>query len=288
MNRTIHANLGILTAITLGVIAFSCPFIAHKDAIKGGALEQTGKVLRDIHYGKFLPKRHRWIWINSQGLALLGLVGSGWLLHQRVKKHGSTSAASDPSAPGSSVTVLYASQGGRAKAEAAAFASEAEAAGLRVFTCAADAYPRENLRDERWIFFIASTFGKGEPPANAREFNEFLRSENIPKLPRLEYSVLGLGDVKFPKFCAFSRYLDERFAELGAKQIAAPVECGIDENSQAAAIAWRRSMIALLDARRKMARPEPRKPRTARASKPAEDGTKAEPSAQGPEQVGGT
>jgi sulfite reductase alpha subunit-like flavoprotein len=276
LNRAIHANLGIFTAITLGVIALSCPFIAHKDLLKGGIFEGTGKVLRDIHYGKFLPKDSRWIWINSQGLALFGLVGSGWFLHRRVKKHGSTVAASDPSSPGSSVTVLYASQTGRAEREARAFADAAEAEGMRVFVCPADRYDYSKLKDERWVLCIASTFGKGEPPDNGVPLKAFLDSADGQRFPRLEFAVLGLGDVRFPQFCAFTRYLDQRFEALGAKRMAAPVECGTDEDSQAAAVAWRAGIVSILAARRKMARPEPRKPRSRPTKKDPPDSQIAE------------
>ena len=249
-NRILHANLGILTAITLGLIAISCPFIAAGDWLHDRSLETVGQVLKMIHYGEFLPKGWRWLWINSQGLALFGLVVSGWFLHHRVKKHGS--------------------QGGTAETVARDFAATAEEAGLRVFACAADRYPLDKIQDERWLICIVSTFGKGVPPDNGIAFHDFLQSEDAPKLSRLEYAVLGLGDPKFPKFCAFSRSLDERLSALGGKPMTAAVECGTDHMEVSEA--WSKGLIQILKARRQMPRPEPGKRR-----KPAK-ATKESPS----------
>lgn len=75
--------LGLAGTATLGVIALSCPFIAH-----GG-----GQWLKDIHYGNFLPPGLRWIWIDSQGLILGLLVLSGWMMHRRAVKRAADTAA---------------------------------------------------------------------------------------------------------------------------------------------------------------------------------------------------
>ena len=64
-SRTWHANIGIATAVTLGAIALSCAFIAHK----GGDVA-IGKALMQIHDGEFLTNEWRWIWIDEQGAAL--------------------------------------------------------------------------------------------------------------------------------------------------------------------------------------------------------------------------
>ena len=83
-----HEWLGLAGTITLGVIAVSCPFIAHG----GGAW--VGDALKKIHYGEFLPAQWKWLWIDSQGVALGLLVLSGWLMHRRaVKRTAEASAA---------------------------------------------------------------------------------------------------------------------------------------------------------------------------------------------------
>lgn len=78
-----HEMLGLAGTVTLGIIALSCPFIAH-----GG-----GAWLKDIHYGNFLPPAWRWLWIDSQGLILGLLVLSGWMMHRRALKRVAEAAA---------------------------------------------------------------------------------------------------------------------------------------------------------------------------------------------------
>lgn len=98
VNRRWHANLGMFSAITLGLIALSCFTMAHD--VKGG----TGHVLKAVHTGKFLPEHYRWIWIDSQGLLLGWLIFSGWLIHHKSRKRGNGKVSVD--APGS-LLVLY-------------------------------------------------------------------------------------------------------------------------------------------------------------------------------------
>jgi prepilin-type N-terminal cleavage/methylation domain-containing protein len=148
LNRVWHANLGMAAAITLGIIGISCPFIAHK----GGEVA-IGKMLMDIHYGKFLPADTRWIWIDSQGLFLLFLVGSGLLMHRKAVKKAANMAADDPAVPGSSVTLLDFGDRGLA------LAAEGEKRGLRVFRCPAANLSKLDLAQERWLVVLAGAEG---------------------------------------------------------------------------------------------------------------------------------
>jgi sulfite reductase alpha subunit-like flavoprotein len=271
--RRSHANLGILTAITLGLIAVSCFFIAHKPGGKGSTLEATGKVLKDIHFGKFLPKDLRWIWIDSQGLALFALVGSGWFLHIRERRKRAVEAA-DPSSPRSGVTVVYASQSGTAERLARALADEAEGKGLRAYVCNLADYPLERLAEERYLLAVVSTFGKGVAPEAAQDFETRL-NEHSAKLGQLEYAVLALGDVRYPKFCAFGKMLDERLAALGATRLAARCDCGVDHAE--VSLEWTRGILALLEARRAMPVPQPKakKARPTTTAEAAPEGSSA-------------
>jgi TRAP-type C4-dicarboxylate transport system permease small subunit len=85
--RKSHEWLGLAGTVTLGLIALSCPFIAHG----GGA--QVGDALKKIHYGEFLPAQHKWIWIDAQGLILGLLVITGWMMHRRAVKRAAEAAA---------------------------------------------------------------------------------------------------------------------------------------------------------------------------------------------------
>jgi prepilin-type N-terminal cleavage/methylation domain-containing protein len=147
LNRIWHANLGMASAITLGIIALSCPFIAHKN---GG---EFGKALMEIHYGKFLTPDYRWIWIDGQGFLLAFLIGSGLLMHRKSVKKAANVAADDPAVPGSSVTLLDFGSGGLT------LATEGEKRGLRLFRCPASGLDKLSLAQERWLVLLPSDAG---------------------------------------------------------------------------------------------------------------------------------
>ena len=91
-------------------------------------------------------------------------------------------------------TVLYGSQTGHAEHLAADLVARIGAAGLSARLCAADEYPRRELRDEQLLLVIISTQGDGDPPDNARELLDFLNGRRAPRLESLRYAVLALGD----------------------------------------------------------------------------------------------
>lgn len=107
INRRWHANFGMFAALTLGVVAISCFVIAHKTP---GA---TSEILKQIHFGKFLPDSTRWIWIDLQGLLLLWLIVSGWLIHWKTRKRGAGKISADSAI---SSVVIYEGESARATA----------------------------------------------------------------------------------------------------------------------------------------------------------------------------
>jgi len=158
-------------------------------------------------------------------------------------------------APASAVrlTVLYGSQTGNARRVAERFAAEAEAAGLPVRLLRTGAYATRELANERYLAVVVSTQGEGEPPDDARGFVEFLASRRAPKLPKLHYTVLGLGDSSYPQFNAMGRAIDARLAELGAQRLAPLAQADVDIEPIAAP--WAEGALALL--REQLAREQP-------------------------------
>jgi sulfite reductase (NADPH) flavoprotein alpha-component len=131
------------------------------------------------------------------------------------------------------LTVLYGSQTGNARRQAERLAHDAQAAGLAVRLLRADAYPARELANERLLAVVISTQGDGDPPDDARGFVEFLSSRRAPKLPELRFTVLGLGDSSYPKFCSVGRAIDARLAELGATRLADRADADVDIESVA-------------------------------------------------------
>ena len=134
------------------------------------------------------------------------------------------------------LSIVYGSQTGNAKRLAAQLASHSEAAGLPVRLLRADAYPQRDLAQERHLLLVISTQGDGEPPDDARGLFEFITGKRAPKLPALQFAVLGLGDSSYPQFCTIGRRLDARLAELGATRFCAFGEADVE--IEAVATPW--------------------------------------------------
>lgn len=159
----------------------------------------------------------------------------------RLPAHAELSVVGEVSTVASNVpverlTIVHGSQTGNSRRLAEQLSASAEAAGLPVRLLRAGAYPLRELAQERHLLVVISSQGDGEPPDDAIGFCEFIGGKRVPKLPQLKFAVLGLGDSSYPKYCAVSRALDARFAELGGRRL---VELGeADVDFEAVAAAW--------------------------------------------------
>jgi len=83
-----------------------------------------------------------------------------------------------------------------------------------------------DLAEDAVALFIVSTWGDGEPPADATDFYYDLEKA-VLALGGLRYAILGLGDRDYQDFNAFARNLDERLAALGAQAVHPRVEADL-------------------------------------------------------------
>jgi sulfite reductase (NADPH) flavoprotein alpha-component len=153
--------------------------------------------------------------------------------------------AGDASMPGTAggtaaslrpLLILYGSQTGTAEGLAMKLASEAASHGYQARVLEMNAHRALDLPSEPLLVIVTSTWGDGDPPDNAVEFWNYLHAEPLPRLERLSFSVLALGDKNYADFCGAGRKFDLRLEQLGARRIQPREDC--DTDYEAAARRW--------------------------------------------------
>jgi methionine synthase reductase len=68
---------------------------------------------------------------------------------------------------------------------------------------------------------VCSTTGNGDSPENSDAFWRSIKKRSLPKdyLAGVPFSVLGLGDTNYDKFCYMGKMIDKRMGELGARRV---------------------------------------------------------------------
>jgi sulfite reductase (NADPH) flavoprotein alpha-component len=144
------------------------------------------------------------------------------------------------------VTILYASQSGNGAGFAKLASEVGEKRGYQVKLHNMADYKVRDLKNEKNLLLIVSTYGEGDPPFAAEELHEFIHSDRAPRLPNLRYSVLALGDKSYFHFCKTGIEFDKRLEELGAKRVFKRVDCDVDFKNFAGA--WLSDSLNAFDA----------------------------------------
>lgn len=139
------------------------------------------------------------------------------------------------------MTILVGSQTGNCEALAGRTHRMAAGLGLKTAIRKMGDYRLLQLKAEKYLLVIVSTYGEGEPPDNARELVEHLFSKRAPSLQHLHFAVLGLGDSSYEFFCKTGIDFDRRLQELGATRIHPRVDCDVDYESSAEA--WMHAVL---------------------------------------------
>lgn len=142
------------------------------------------------------------------------------------------------------LTIMYGSQTGNAKHEATSFNEQLESKGIKTNLVSMADYKPRKIKDETHLVLFVSTHGEGDAPDDAIEFHEFIGSKKAPKLPGLQYAVVGLGDTSYEFFCQTGKDFDSRFTALGAKSITNRLDCDVDYADDIAS--WSQTVTSLL------------------------------------------
>ncbi|WP_333874039.1 assimilatory sulfite reductase (NADPH) flavoprotein subunit [Methylobacter sp.] len=145
------------------------------------------------------------------------------------------------------ITILVGSQTGNSEVLAEQMHRLAAGRGLKTVIKKMGDYKLLQLKAEKNLLVIISTYGEGEPPDNARELVEHLFSKRAPSLTQIQFAVLGLGDSSYEFFCKTGVDFDRRLEELGATRIHPRVDCDVDYESKAEA--WMDAVLNELSVR---------------------------------------
>ncbi|MGZ5629139.1 MAG: assimilatory sulfite reductase (NADPH) flavoprotein subunit [Methylobacter sp.] len=145
------------------------------------------------------------------------------------------------------ITILVGSQTGNGEVLAEQLHSLAAGRGLKTVVKKMGDYKLPQLKAEKNLLVIVSTYGEGEPPDNAKELVDYLFSKRAPTLKQMHFAVLGLGDSGYEFFCKTGIDFDHRLEELGATRIHPRVDCDVDYESSAEA--WMDAVLNALSLR---------------------------------------
>jgi sulfite reductase (NADPH) flavoprotein alpha-component len=160
---------------------------------------------------------------------LAGLSGSVSTLQIPSSVETANQTASAPK-----LTILYGSQTGNSKVLANNYKASALEQGYQASVVSMSDYKPRQLKNETHLVVIVSTHGEGDAPDDAVELFEFLASKKAPKVPKLKFAVVGLGDTSYEFFCQTGKDFETRLLSLGATALIERLDCDVDYDSAVA------------------------------------------------------
>ncbi|KDR73969.1 hypothetical protein GALMADRAFT_250695 [Galerina marginata CBS 339.88] len=121
---------------------------------------------------------------------------------------------------GRSLSIIYATETGNAQDAADYIARQCRRIGFQCRITSVDAFSLPDLLSENIVVFVVSTTGSGvEPRAMTPFWTNLLRGDLPPDtFEDLFFSVFGLGDTAYEKFCWAAKKLSRRLESLGASE----------------------------------------------------------------------
>ncbi|HEY1792056.1 MAG TPA: sulfite reductase subunit alpha [Opitutaceae bacterium] len=126
------------------------------------------------------------------------------------------------------LTILFGSQTGTAEALAKRAAKAAVQRGFAASVVDMAQTAPGRLAQEQNVLLITSTYGDGEPPDNAKALHAALCGAGGPSLSGVRFSVCGLGDTNYTRFCQSAKDFDAAIERLGGRRVAPRADCDLD------------------------------------------------------------
>lgn len=158
---------------------------------------------------------------------------SGYLEGRLAALNGSTSPVMEELAesaigPTTNLTILYGSETGRSQSLADKLAEKASFKNISATVFSMYDYNYKKIQEEENVAIIVSTHGEGDPPDMAEDFYKFITGKRAPKLNKLNFSVLALGDKTYKHFCKTGEDIYSACKSLGAFNVTSLVKCDVD------------------------------------------------------------
>ncbi|MEM8710920.1 MAG: flavodoxin domain-containing protein, partial [Planctomycetota bacterium] len=122
------------------------------------------------------------------------------------------------------IAVLFGTETGNSQECADQLAKAIVDAGIQAESIDMAAYDPNHLGRESLVLIITSTFGNGDPPANAEALLRHV-SDSTTSLAGVRFGVCALGDTTYPLFAQCGKDFDERLELRGAERVIERVDC---------------------------------------------------------------
>ncbi len=126
------------------------------------------------------------------------------------------------------IKILFGTMTGNAEELANDLSDKLSQAGFSAEVADAAEYDVTQLKNERKVAIVISTWGEGDPPDDAEDFCFDLYDGKAGELPDLEFSVCSLGDSSYDDFCGCGRKVEEALLKAGAKKILDRADLDVD------------------------------------------------------------
>lgn len=152
--------------------------------------------------------------------------------------------ATRPASSGQQILIAHGGETGNSQALAEKLATQARESGINVELQDLAQLRLRQLGKKSHLLLICSTHGDGDPPEPVQPFYDALMDDSAPRLEKLQFSVLALGDSTYEHFCVTGQQLDQRLEALGAQRLHPRQDCDVDFEQPAAQ--WRHAVLELL------------------------------------------